>query len=361
MNEFNKAANMAFIIVMIFYAGCNFPASSAEREADLNVTQAYQTVEARLTQGAVKTPLTTQTFTPTSAASATPTIPAATAMATSSPVPTTAESSPVAECDLAAAGNPIDVTIPDDTQLQPGEAFSKVWRLQNAGTCTWDKNYSIALFSGDGMGASSNTPLEKQVLPDETIDISVDMIAPESPGTYQGNWKLQNGNGDWFGIGPSGGSAFWVRILVGDGTTLTPSGTEITPTLTTEPETTGTAAPGGSVSGVIGLAPGDGLDLDSKDVNSGGADFLFTEEEDGQLYIGPNQSAKFEPLGFGPPTQEECKSMSLSGSSYKLANISEGTFFCYQTNDNRYGWLQAIGYSQEDGELTVQMLTWTSP
>ena len=174
---------MLFISLMAGTASCNLPSSSSETEADLNVTQAYQTVEARLTEGVAQTPLATQPNTPTRILTATPTSVTPTAAVTNTPNQPTGQSSPVSNCDLAAAGNPIDVTIPDDTQQQPGEAFTKVWQLQNAGTCTWDQNYALALFSGEGMGAITNIQLEEQVPPNDTVDISVDLIAPDPPGT----------------------------------------------------------------------------------------------------------------------------------------------------------------------------------
>jgi hypothetical protein len=89
------------------------------------------------------------------------------------------------------------------------------------------------------------------------VDISVDMIAPATAGTYQGNWKLRNASNVFFGIGPGGGSPFWVRIVVSTSLTsvaTTSASTTITPT---------TPQPGGvQASGQRTLANNDGLDLD---------------------------------------------------------------------------------------------------
>jgi hypothetical protein len=357
----NSTALIVLISLLAGTASCNLPSSSSETEGDLNVTQAYQTVEARLTQAVAQTPLATRTNTPTIVSSASPTLVPPTASITNTPNQPTNQSSPVPNCDLAAAGNPIDVTIPDDSQFQPGEAFTKVWRLQNAGTCTWDQNYALALFSGDGMGAVSNIPLEGQVAPNETVDVSVDLIAPEADGTYQGNWKLKNELGEWFGIGPNGGSAFWVRIIVGDVTTLTPSGTEISPTLTTEPAATDTNTPNVLVSGPVTMLIGDKLDLDTKGIDNDAEDMMFYEEGDGQLFVAPFGASQFAEMGAGPPTIEDCNSVSLVSTPYKIANIASGTYFCYLTNDSNYGWLQAVSSSIEAGEVNMQMLTWAAP
>ena len=64
--------------------------------------------------------------------------------------------------------NLVGETIPDGTIMQPGETFQKTWRLKNNGTCTWNSSYKIVYWSGDLMGACSNTrlpdwsPLEKR-------------------------------------------------------------------------------------------------------------------------------------------------------------------------------------------------------
>src|SRR5512133_2298041 len=45
-----------------------------------------------------------------------------------------------------------DVTYPDHTRLDPGEKFTKTWKIQNTGTCTWT-GYTAAFVSGDPMDA----------------------------------------------------------------------------------------------------------------------------------------------------------------------------------------------------------------
>jgi hypothetical protein len=48
------------------------------------------------------------------------------------------------------------------------------------------------------------------------VDVSVDLVAPEETGTYQGFWKLRNVKGDGFGVGEFN-KAFWVQINVVEG------------------------------------------------------------------------------------------------------------------------------------------------
>ncbi len=143
-------------------------------------------------------------------------------------------------CDRAEAGYPsIDITIPDDTVLAPGESFVKVWRLRNAGTCTWTTDYAVVWIGGVRLGAPKEVPLNAVVPPGGSIDISIPMQAPAEPGKYKSYWKLRNAQGQFFGLGPTAQDAFWVQIVVAASTptpTFTPTSTA-TSTVTPSPTT----------------------------------------------------------------------------------------------------------------------------
>jgi len=108
-----------------------------------------------------------------------------------------------------------DVTVPDGTAFGAGAAFRKTWRLKNIGTCTWTTSYTLVFDSGEKMGAPSAINLPASVAPGQTIDLSVDMIAPAASGHYFGYWKFKNASGVPFGIGSTGDKSFWVEINVG--------------------------------------------------------------------------------------------------------------------------------------------------
>jgi hypothetical protein len=104
--------------------------------------------------------------------------------------------------------------------LAPNENFTKTWRLKNNGSCTWTSSYALIFDSGDSMsGPASKQLTSGTVGPGETMDVSVNLIAPGSPGTYKGYWKLRNGSGVNFGIGTGGTNPFWVEIEVVPNTT----------------------------------------------------------------------------------------------------------------------------------------------
>ncbi|MFN2304432.1 MAG: NBR1-Ig-like domain-containing protein, partial [Anaerolineales bacterium] len=117
---------------------------------------------------------------------------------------------PEIPCNRAAAGRPIDVTIPDGTIMAPGEIFSKTWRLENVGSCAWTRLYTLTFFSGNSMNAIHNHNLFQEVPPGSSIDLTVDMVAPQTSGIYQSNWMLQDAHGGMFGIGPNSVAPFWV-------------------------------------------------------------------------------------------------------------------------------------------------------
>jgi hypothetical protein len=180
---------------------CNLPSTlnSTPQAATLNAlynTSAAQTVSAvELTS----TPIQTSTSVPF------PTSP----IFTLTPVPTPV---PVVLCDAAYFIK--DVTIPDGTVIKRGTNFTKIWRVENIGSCTWNPTYSVVFISGDGFGASTIVPFSEYVYPGSYIDLPVNMTAPDTDGHYQGFWEMRNDSGALFGIGPQANDAFWVDINV---------------------------------------------------------------------------------------------------------------------------------------------------
>jgi len=119
----------------------------------------------------------------------------------------------VSTCDRASFV--ADVTIPDGTAMAGGTPFTKTWRLQNAGTCTWTTSYRLVFSGGDYMGAAASAfNLPTSVAPGASIDLSVNLTAPITAGNYIGYWKLRNAYGTDFGVGASGTSPFLVNINV---------------------------------------------------------------------------------------------------------------------------------------------------
>ncbi len=205
------------IAALLALSSCNFPTNASTATVapmDAINTAAAQTVIAMSTALAASSTPGPNTDSPTQAPQNTP-VPS-----TNLPVVTLApvlSSTPVSDniptvCDRVKFVK--DVTIPDDTAFAPNESFTKTWRLQNAGTCTWNSNYRLVFDNGDVMSGPVSTSLPGTVTPGQEIDVSVNLKAPGSAGKYKGYWKIQNAAGQSFGYG-DGNKAFWVLIDVG--------------------------------------------------------------------------------------------------------------------------------------------------
>lgn len=130
-----------------------------------------------------------------------------------------------------------DVTIPDDSVIDAGAAFTKTWRIRNTGTCIWAWDYTLTYYSENRMGAPNEVPLDI-TNPGETIDISVDLTAPASPGKYRGNFVIKNPEGLIMQVNSD--SRLWLIINVQN---TAPAPTAAATTASTAP-TTATAGSG---------------------------------------------------------------------------------------------------------------------
>jgi len=153
-------------------------------------------------------------------------------------------------CNLATYLS--DVTIPDNTVLSPSEEFTKTWKVKNTGSCAWSTSYSIKFVSGSQM-SGSRTYLTSAVASGTSTDVSVELVAPSTTGTYTGYWQMSDESGNLFG------SSLYLTIIISSTPTgtITTTGTitytpTITPTrtqtpiyivITATPAPTSTAAP----------------------------------------------------------------------------------------------------------------------
>lgn len=136
------------------------------------------------------------------------------------PLPTWT-SPPVTPCNRASFVQ--DVTIPDGTILPPSTRFTKIWRVRNTGSCTWDTRYALTFFNGTAMTDTRFVPMPRTVPPGAEVDLGVEMRSPSAPGTFQSNWLLQDPAGVRFGIGSSGTNPLFARIRVTAPPTPNPS------------------------------------------------------------------------------------------------------------------------------------------
>jgi hypothetical protein len=87
--------------------------------------------------------------------------------------------------------------------MRPNQPFTKTWRYRNSGNVPWGQGVKLVFVSGTIAGYRSNKMggpdfvNVPNVAPGDTVDVSVNLVAPASEGRYRGYWRLQLANGEW--------------------------------------------------------------------------------------------------------------------------------------------------------------------
>lgn len=203
------------IAILIFAAGISAcgarqsanPAQAAASDAGPTpVVVRLLNLDAVLTVTATPVPAATDTPVPSPTATQGPASLAEAAPPTDAASPTPACTN---QAELVA-----HLSISPNTALKAGEFFAKIWRVKNIGTCIWDQTYSLVFADGERMEAPESTPLSAPVNPGETVDLQLTMMSPILPLSYTGNWLLQDGHENRFGIGPDYGQPLQIVIVV---------------------------------------------------------------------------------------------------------------------------------------------------
>jgi len=203
-----KPIIVTFIIALLIVACGSSTTPEATPDVAAIRTSAARTVVSQFT-------LTAAVFTPTSLPPPTETPqPPPTSTPTEPPVAqvTNAEGTPVPLCDKYSWDvATVDVNVPDNTVISPGQVFTKTWKIKNVGICTWGEGYKMIFSYGDKMSGEAQ-PLTAAIAPDEEVDVSVQFKAPDLPGTYASYWTLQNPKGIAFQ--GNDGKVLYVQIVV---------------------------------------------------------------------------------------------------------------------------------------------------
>ena len=231
MKQTSKILIPVITLAMVLVSACNAPATATPTADPILLvnTAVAQTLTAQASL-ATATPRPTQTATVTNTPAATETAAATSTSAATSVMQNYCDNS------LYVA----DVTIPDNTEMAPGQAFDKTWTIKNTGTCTWTEGYTIVFSNGEKMNGNTR-PIGQSVAPGATVNVTVKLTAPYTPGAYSGFWRLANGKGDPFGQIVS------VVIKVVEGaTTTTPTPEYLAASPTPESSATATPTPTGT-------------------------------------------------------------------------------------------------------------------
>jgi hypothetical protein len=187
-------------------------------------TAAAATVNARLTEMGPRTavPTTTPYITRTLSPEQTSTPTSLAELIT--PLPGTATNS--ASPDVAEW---ISQTPSDYSTLAPGTPFKMTWTVKNVGKSTWTTSYQMRFFANNPLGGPAAVNLSRNVLPNETIDITIDLVAPANSGDYHSIWVLTSDKtGNFYPVD------VWIKVSSAPPAAETAT-VPVTPTFTTTP------------------------------------------------------------------------------------------------------------------------------
>lgn len=188
------------IVLMVGFSGCQStptpeptmdPAvwtqtAVAAQTLERGTQEALQTAQARLNV----TPSPTLTSTPAPTRTATPTV-----TPTITLVPTRT-STPLPSATITNTPSPYTCRLVsqvprDGSTIKPNTQFTVTWTVQNVGKVIWeDIGIDLVQLGGDKIAVQTIYDLPRTVKPGETVDLQVELKAPEATGYYRTDWKL---------------------------------------------------------------------------------------------------------------------------------------------------------------------------
>lgn len=200
------------ICLALIIAGCgSSPEATPTLDPVVVMTDVAGTIQADITQAALLTPSATLAPPPTSTPLPVPALPLP--AAPTSPAGTSGQ--PAVGVAAVSPDNATwieDVETPDGTVFEPGDRFTRKWKIENSGTNIWNTEYRLTYYDGQPImcdEADMNIYLKQSVDPTNQITLSVRMTAPDPHGTYRNHFRMVNDKGEVFG------DNLFIEILVG--------------------------------------------------------------------------------------------------------------------------------------------------
>lgn len=212
-----KKILIVLILLLLFTSACRGEATPQPTNDPGQVeTQVAEQVAVQLTEIALSQPSATPVL---ELPSATPTLEQPTELPTSTATPIALESTATAlpasltplpptntvppvtltpkptATSLPYACQKIGQTPSNGKTFKPGDNFDAVWTVKNVGSALWaDTDVDYRYKSGDKMHQIEIYDLPESIKPGESIELIVDMNAPDKEGEYKTTWTLQRGS-----------------------------------------------------------------------------------------------------------------------------------------------------------------------
>ena len=104
-----------------------------------------------------------------------------------------------------------DVKVPDGSEFAPAQKFTKVWLMKNVSKFPWPEDTKIMWVAGDTLNGIAQFSMKvKSALPNEEVEIAMQLQAPVRPGRYVSYYRL---------VAPSTkrfGNRIWADIVVNE-------------------------------------------------------------------------------------------------------------------------------------------------
>ena len=252
--------------------------------------------------------------------------------------------------------------------FEEGESFTVQWPVKNVGTCIWDDGYALTFIGGDLTADAASYPIDDVVHPGETLNLVLELTAPSQTGPAISLWKLQNTDGQLFGMVSPPDAALRVAIDVTQASNANNNGnnnSNVTdsPVAAVDPEIAISGLPNVANSGFgMTMLTDECFDFAEGEVVScsdSAADFRYDYNTVIHSYLKSQNGTLFSDSQDQAPSENDCQSEDFYGMPLILpAGGASGSYICFETEidgDTAYGWIQPESYNA--GGLTFDFLT----
>jgi hypothetical protein len=213
-----KITLATLLVAALVLVGCSqqvTPDQTTEMQtaiaATLSVMQTQISINASQPATAAETIVATEAATLAPTATAAPTeAPSATVQPT---IVVPVSNSQATSAPSLRVGDVEDTNYPDGTYVNVNMTFTKIWHIRNVGTATWPADTKIVAVD-DNPFSASDTVIGQVVSNGQSVELKIDLKAPESAANYKAKFMLETPDGTRFGVGPNFDQPFWILIYV---------------------------------------------------------------------------------------------------------------------------------------------------